>query len=83
MTNEIPEPRVAGMWLGRFEFVPHEREINQAEDLILFREQEPRKFPNGKWQRAYTLATGAVIQSDSETNDFSQWEKDHIARKLP
>lgn len=82
MTNELTGAMSGGLTLDKFEFMPHEREINETEpQMILFREKEPRRLPDGKWTRAYTFADGSVQQRESDTPDFTEWEKDYIARK--
>jgi RNA polymerase sigma factor (sigma-70 family) len=82
MTNELGTNQLPGdMPLDRFEFAQHEREIFETEpQLILFREKEPRRLPDGKWTRAYTLADGSVQNPVQDTPDFSEWEKPFIAR---
>jgi len=82
MKNELGEKLWGNQSLDQFEFMPHERVINETEpDLILFREKEPRRLPDGTWTRAYTMADGSVQQRASDTPDFSAWERDHIGRK--
>jgi RNA polymerase sigma factor (sigma-70 family) len=78
-----PDPVLpAGMSLERFEFVEHERLIKETEpELILIREKEPRKQPDGKWARAYTLGDGSVQQITFDTEDFSEWESKRIGRR--
>lgn len=81
MRAELGEKLPGNMSLERFEFMPHQRVISEAEpDMILFREKEPRKLPDGTWTRAYTMADGSVQQRNSTTTDFTEWEKEHTAR---
>lgn len=82
LTNELA---LAGADLEAFiepyEFVEHGRAISISDsNLILFRERNPRKLPNGGWQRAYTMMDGSVQQVGSETGDFSEWERPFIAK---
>jgi len=81
MRAEIGERLPGNMSLERFEFMPHERVISELEpEMILFREKEARKMPDGTWNRAYTMADGSVQQRNSATTDFTEWEKEHTAR---
>lgn len=81
MKNELSNGLPGNMSLERFEFMPHERVISELEpEMILFREKEARKMPDGTWNRAYTMADGSVQQRNSPTPDFTEWEKEHTAR---
>jgi hypothetical protein len=80
--RELPEKLPGDLALDRFEFVEHEREISEAEpQLILFREKQARRLPNGKWTKAYTMADGSVQNVERDTPDFSDWEEPLVARK--
>jgi hypothetical protein len=60
----------------RFEFYPQPRPISDREyRLFLFREKEPRRQTDGKWERAYTLVDGSVQNGHSDTPDFTAWEQ--------
>ena len=62
--------------LDRFEFYPQPRAISETEpQLFLFREKEPRRTSDGKWQRCYTLVDGSVQTAGSDTADFAAWEQ--------
>ncbi len=59
-----------------FEFFPHERVINEAESgLILFRKKQARQMPDGKWERIYAYADGAVETHHNADGDFSRIER--------
>lgn len=61
----------------RYEFYPQPRIISEVEpQLFLFREKQPRQKPGGGWVRTYTLADGSVQILSSDTEDFTQAEKD-------
>ena len=81
MKNELAGKFPEGTGLDRFEFVEHEREVSVREpQLIVFREKEPRRLPNGKWTKAYTFADGSVQNVEQDTPDFTEWEKPYIGR---
>lgn len=72
--------------LDRFEFYPQSRQVLETEpQLILFHEKEPRKLPDGSWEKVYGLADGSVQTARSTTGDFSKWEQESggIAKPLP
>lgn len=60
----------------RFEFYPQPRVIFETEPgLFLFREKEPRRQTDGKWERAYTMIDGSVQNLHSDTADFTLAEQ--------
>jgi hypothetical protein len=66
--------------LGPYEYVQHGRSLSMSDpEMILLREKEPRRLPNGKWTRSYTLVDGAVLQIGSDTGDYQEWERPRIA----
>lgn len=61
--------------LDRYEFFPHPRRISLEESrYYLVREKQPRRRPDGRWERAYALVDGSVQLLDSPTEDFTQVE---------
>lgn len=76
----------AGLSMDRFEFYPQLRPVMETEpQLILFHEKEPRKLPDGRWEKVYGMADGSVQTARSDTRDFSKWEQESggIAKPLP
>ena len=73
---EIGEFVSRGPGLEPFEFYPQPRAIGETEpQLFLLREKEPRRRPDGVWERAYTLVDGSVQNYVSPTPDFSEIER--------
>ena len=70
--------------LEGFEYFRHERPVvfsgsdRKEPTMILFREVEPR-FDGETYHRAYTFYDGSVQIKQSETPDFSEFEKLHTA----
>ncbi|MBL9128635.1 MAG: hypothetical protein JNL97_13355 [Verrucomicrobiales bacterium] len=61
--------------LDRYEFFPHPRRISlQDSERYLVREKKPRRRPDGRWERAYTMVNGSVQLLESPTEDFTQVE---------
>jgi hypothetical protein len=71
---------VNGVSLDLFEFHPHEREIGLSEPgLILLREKQARRLPDGTWERIYSLADGSVQRISRANGDFSDFEMGRTA----
>jgi RNA polymerase sigma factor (sigma-70 family) len=78
MTNEIGTNIDFETFVEPYEFFQHARPVTRTDpNLILFREKQPRRLPNGTWTRAYTLADGSVQQVSAANGDFSEWERQH------
>jgi hypothetical protein len=43
--------------------------------MTVLREQVPRKYPKGAWERIYGLADGSVQTAYSDDGNFDAWEK--------
>ena len=75
---------VPALDLSAYEFIPHSRAIAETEpEVILFREKQPRRQPDGTWSRAYTLVDGSVQQVSSPDGDFHEWESKHQPASTP
>lgn len=74
-TNQLASK---GMSLDDFEFVTPGLVNDKAPDKIMLREKNPRKTPEGKWQKAYALADGSVQTINSDDGNFDAWEQDRI-----
>ena len=64
--------------LERCEFYPHIHPEAVSVDepgLFLFREREPRKRLDSKWERIYGMMDGSAQTVVREKNDFSTWEE--------
>ncbi len=74
-----------GVGINEFEFVsPGLVNGRDTPDRIVFREQQPRQTPDGKWERFYGLADGSVQKQTSDDGHFDVWEKQHmILPRLP
>jgi hypothetical protein len=46
--------------------------------VLLLREQTPRRQPDGGWARAYAFSSGGVQEAQSADGDFSRWEKEAV-----
>jgi ElaB/YqjD/DUF883 family membrane-anchored ribosome-binding protein len=83
-TFEALTNSTGGLDFGPYEYVQHGRPLTEADgDLILFREKEARRLPNGKWRRSYTMVDGSVRTIDSDTGDYQEWERPLIAQPGP
>jgi hypothetical protein len=47
--------------------------------MIALRERVPRRTPDGKWQRIYTLADGSVQTATSNDGNFDAWEQQNTS----
>jgi hypothetical protein len=81
MTNELGTNVDFETFVEPYEMFQHARPVASTAstnlNLILFREKQPRRLPNGTWTRAYTLVDGSARQVSSVTGDFSDWERQH------
>ncbi len=70
-----PDGTVTGVSLDLLEFHPHERNIQRFEpQLILLREKQARRLPDGTWERIYGLCDGSVQRINRADGDFSEFE---------
>ncbi len=77
ITNILPQ---ADQFAELYEYVQHGRPISESEpQMLIFREKQPRRRPDGKWARGYALADGSVQERTSDTANFDDWEKPFIA----
>jgi RNA polymerase sigma factor (sigma-70 family) len=82
VSDKMKEQTGSELNLDRYEFMPHERTIRDSEpEMILFRERQVRRTPDGEWIRAYTLVDGSVqsIQRSSP-GGFEEFERDRVGR---
>ena len=75
-----PEGTVKGIPLELFEFHIHGSDVRVLEPgMILLREKQARKLPDGTWERIYSLADGSVHRIKRPDGDFSEFEKARTA----
>jgi hypothetical protein len=67
-----------GTGLDNFEFVNAGLVNASTPDKIMLRERFPRKNPQGKWQRVYSLASGSVRIRTSDDGNFDAFEQQHM-----
>jgi RNA polymerase sigma factor (sigma-70 family) len=71
-----PDGTVVGIPLDLFEFHIHGRDVRISEPgLILLREKQARRLPDGAWERTYTLAGGSVRRIKRPDGNFSEFEQ--------
>jgi hypothetical protein len=71
-----PEGTVTGVPLDLLEFHVHGRDVRISEPgLILLREKQARRLPDGTWERIYSLADGSVHRIKRSDGDFSEFEQ--------
>ena len=81
------EPEARAQMLDRatnnYEIVYHGRTkpgtLTNGDQILLFRERQPRKSPNGEWVKVYGYMDGTAEIRTEPTGNFSAWEAQHLA----
>jgi hypothetical protein len=80
MKNELTSLAVDS-FVDAYEYVQHARPVSERDpDKLLFRERAPRRLPDGKWARVYTMCDGSVREQISDDGNFEEWESAHLAK---
>jgi Sigma-70, region 4 len=63
--------------LGAFEFMNVGLVDDTMPQMIISRERNPRRTPDGIWEREYGLADGSVQTQSSDNGNFDSYERQH------